>query len=73
MLHKMKIDVHGLSPLLMQNPFSNFVLAINKLSVDRFQNFAGPIANNRDLDTDRKILVLPSNSKILFPKIKNLS
>ena len=36
MLHNMKIYDHVLSPLLMQNPYSKFILAINTLTVDRF-------------------------------------
>ena len=35
MMQKMKIHDHGLPPLLMQNPYLKFILAIKKLSVDR--------------------------------------
>ena len=35
----MKIYDHGLPPLLMQNPYSKFILAIKTLSVDRFSKF----------------------------------
>ena len=35
----MKIYDHGLPPLLMQNPYSKFLLAIKTLSVDRFLKF----------------------------------
>ena len=74
MLQKMKIYEHGLPPLLMQNPYSKFILAIKTLSDDRiFKIFAGPIAANRDLDADKKILFLPSNSKKFSTKIKNLT
>ena len=38
-----------------------------------FKIFAGSIATNWDLDADKKILFLPSNSKKLSPKIKNLT
>ena len=38
-----------------------------------FQNVCRTYATNRDLDTDRKILLLPSNSKIFLQKIKNLT
>ena len=38
-----------------------------------FKIFAGPIATNWDLDADKKILFLPSNSKKFSPKIKNLT
>ena len=37
-VYKMKIYVHGLSPLLMPNPCSKFVLALKILSVDQFSN-----------------------------------
>ena len=71
---EMKNYNHGLPPLLMQNPYSKFILAIKRLSVDRFfKIFAGPIATNRDLDADKKILFLPSNSKKFSPKNKNLT
>ena len=44
MFQKMKIYGHGLPPLLIQNPYSKFILAIKTLSVDRFSEiFAGPM------------------------------
>ena len=52
----MKIYDHGLSPLLMQNPYSKFILAIKTLPLDRFlKNFADFIATNWDLDADNEI------------------
>ena len=36
-LHKIKIYDHELSPLLMQNPYSKFILAIKTLIFDRFK------------------------------------
>ena len=48
-MHKTKIYYHGLSPLLMQNPYSKFILDIKTLVFDRFSNFyAGPVATNWD-------------------------
>ena len=38
-----------------------------------FKIFAGPIATKCDLDADKKLFFLPSNSKKLSPKIKNLT
>ena len=37
-LHKTKMYGHGLSTLLMQNPYSKFILAIKTLIFDRFSN-----------------------------------
>ena len=46
-LHKTKIYDHGLSPLIMQNPYSKFILAIKTLIFDRFsKKIAGPVATN---------------------------
>ena len=39
MLHKMKIYLHGLSPLLMDYPYSKFVLAIKRYPLTVFQIF----------------------------------
>ena len=38
-----------------------------------FKIVAGPIATNWDLDTDKKIIFLPSNGKKFSLKIKNLT
>ena len=38
-----------------------------------FKIFEGPIATNRDLDADKKILFLPSNCKKFSHKNKNLT
>ena len=35
-MHKTKNYYHGLSPLLMQNPYSKFILDIKTLVFDRF-------------------------------------
>ena len=38
-MHTTKINYHGLSPLLMQNPYSKFILAIKTLVFDQFSKF----------------------------------
>ena len=64
-MHKKKIYDHGLSPLLIQNPYSKFSLAEKMLFDDRFSNFfACPIATKCDPDADKKIFLCP-------PTIKN--
>ena len=40
---KMKIYDHGLLPLLMQNPYSKFILVIKMLPVDRFSKTLQPL------------------------------
>ena len=51
---------HGLCPLLMQNPYSKFILAIATLSVVRFSKFLQVLLRQI------KIHVLPSDSQTLF-------
>ena len=69
-LHKMKIYGHGLSTLLMQNPYSKFILDIKTLSADEFVlQFADPVATNWDLGADKKIFLLSSN---ILDRLANL-
>ena len=39
LLQRTKIYNHGLPPMLMQNPYSKFILAIKTLIFDRFSKF----------------------------------
>ena len=49
MLHKIKIYDHGLSPLLMQNPYSKIILVLKTLSIDRFSKTSSPKGNDAHL------------------------
>ena len=60
--------------MLLQNPYSKFVLVLKALSVDRFSKFLQVILRPIEIysvDADKKILYLPTNSKKISPKIKN--
>ena len=57
--------------MLMQNPYSKFVLAIKTLSIDRLSTFSSPIATKRDLDADKKLLFLLFNRKKFSQKFRN--
>ena len=60
----MKIYDHGLYPLLLQNPYSKYILAIKKLSVDRFSKSLQVLLRQIEIYMlTRKYLTCPPSAK----------
>ena len=57
LLHKTKICSHGLSHLLIQNPYSKFILAIKTLIFDRFSKLLHVLLRQNEIQMlNRKYL-----------------
>ena len=69
LLQKTNIYNHGLPPLLMQNPYSKFILAIKTLIFDRFSKLLQALL--RQIETqmlNKKYFSCPQQLKILTKK-----
>ena len=72
LLHKTKIYDHGLSPLLMQNPYSKFILFIKTSFFDRFSKLLQVLLRQIKIQILVRIFFLTSSSQRFSPKIHYL-